>query len=166
MIYLDNAATSFPKPPSVVRAMAGTLQKIGANPGRSGHHLSLCAGRVVNHCRSFLAETFGAPDAEHVIFTSGCTEALNLAIFGMLHEGDEVLCSHAEHNAVMRPLKTLEEQGKIRLTILQPNTLGLVEAETVRACIGPKTALCIMCHASNVTGVIQPVNRISQVLKA
>lgn len=166
MIYLDNAATSFPKPPSVIRAMAGTLQKIGANPGRSGHRLSLCAGRVVNQCRSFLAETFGAPDAEHVIFTSGCTEALNLAIFGMLHEGDEVLCSHAEHNAVMRPLKALEEQGKIRLTVLEPNTLGLVEAETVRACIGPKTALCVMCHASNVTGVIQPVERMAQVLKA
>ena len=104
MVYLDNAATSFPKPPMVVRAMAGTLQKLGGNPGRSGHSLSLCGGRVIQRCRELLAEAFGAPAPENVIFFPSCTEAINTAIRGMLCEGDEVICSHAEHHAVMRVL--------------------------------------------------------------
>lgn len=98
MIYLDNAATSFPKPPMVVRAMAGTLQKLGGNPGRSGHALSLCGGRIIQRCRELLAEAFDAPAPENVIFFPSCTEALNTAIRGTLCEGDEVICSHAEHN--------------------------------------------------------------------
>lgn len=165
MIYLDNAATSFPKPPAVIRAMAGTLQKLGANPGRGGHALSLCAGRVVNNCRELLAQAFGAPDAEHVIFTGSCTEALNLAIRGMLHEGDEVIASHAEHNAVMRVLRGLEKEGSIRVRILQPAASGLLTADHLRAAVTPKTALCVICHASNVTGVIQPVRMLSDALR-
>ena len=165
MIYLDNAATSFPKPPAVVRAMAGTLQKLGGNPGRAGHTISLCAGRIVQNCRELLAQALGAPDAEHVIFTASCTEALNLAIRGLLCEGDEVICSHAEHNAVMRVLKGLEAAGSIRVRTLVPNSMGLATAEGLRAAITPKTALCVICHASNVTGVIQPVRMISEVLK-
>ena len=165
MIYLDNAATSFPKPPAVIRAMAGTLQKLGGNPGRAGHRISLCAGRIVQNCRELLAENFGAPDAEHVIFTASCTEALNIAIRGMLCEGDEVICSHAEHNAVMRVLKGLEEEGAIRVRTLIPNSMGLVTPEGLQAAITPKTALCVICHASNVTGVVQPVRRIADALR-
>ena len=165
MIYLDNAATSFPKPPAVVRAMAGTLQKLGGNPGRSGHTLSLCSGRIIQNCRELLASACGAPAAENVIFTSSCTEALNLAIRGMLHEGDEVICSHAEHNAVMRVLKGLEHQGAIRVRTLMPDSMGLITPESLRAAITPKTALCIICHASNVTGVIQPIRQLSDALK-
>ena len=166
MIYLDNAATSFPKPPAVIRAMAGTLQKLGGNPGRAGHRISLCAGRIVQNCREMLAEAFGAPDAEHVIFTSSCTEALNIAIRGMLCEGDEVICTHAEHNAVMRVLKQLETEGSIRLKMLMPDSLGLVSPDGLRAAITPHTALCTVCHASNVTGVIQPVKQLSDVLSS
>lgn len=165
MIYLDNAATSFPKPPIVVRAMAGTLQKLGGNPGRSGHSLSLCGGRIIQNCRELLAEAFGAPAPENVIFFPSCTEALNTAIRGMLYEGDEVLCSHAEHNAVMRVLKGLEEQGAIRVRPLMPNSMGLITPETIRSAVTSKTALCVICHASNVTGVVQPVKAISDALK-
>ncbi len=166
MIYFDNAATSYPKPPMVARAMAGTLTKIGGNPGRAGHGLSLCGGRVIQRCRELLAEAFGAREPEQVIFTSGCTEALNIAIRGSLCRGDEVLCSHQEHNAVMRPLKELEETGQIRLRVLQPNSLGQVTEEAIREAISPRTALCVLNHASNVTGVIQPVARLSTVLRA
>ena len=166
MIYLDNAATSFPKPPAVIRAMAGTLQKLGGNPGRAGHRISLCAGRIVQNCRELLADGFGAPDAEHIIFTASCTEALNMAIRGMLCEGDEVICSHAEHNAVMRVLKGLENDGSIRVRALVPDSTGLLTPENLRAAITPKTALCVLCHASNVTGVIQPVRRLSEVLRS
>jgi len=165
MIYLDNAATSFPKPPMVVRAMAGTLQKLGANPGRAGHTLALCAGRIVQNCRELLAEAFGAPTAEHVIFTSGCTEALNIAIRGMLCEGDEVICSHAEHNAVMRVLKGLEKEGAIHVRVLMPNSAGILTPEGLKAAVTPKTALCVICHASNVTGVVQPVKQLSDALR-
>lgn len=165
MIYLDNAATSFPKPPAVIRAMAGTLQKLGGNPGRAGHTISLCAGRIVQNCRELLAQAFGAPDAEHVIFTASCTESINLAIRGMLCEGDEVICTHAEHNAVMRVLKGLEADGLIRVRTLVPDALGLVSPEGLRAAITPKTALCVVCHASNVTGVIQPVRQLADTLK-
>ena len=165
MIYLDNAATSYPKPPMVIRAMAGTLQKLGANPGRAGHTLSLCAGRVIQNCRELLAEAFGAPEPENVIFTPSCTEAVNIAIRGMLCEGDEVICSHAEHNAVMRVLKGLESDGAIRVRVMTPNAMGLMEPDGLRAAITPKTALCVICHASNVTGVIQPVRQLSDVLK-
>lgn len=165
MIYLDNAATSWPKPPAVIRAMAGTVQKIGGNPGRAGHHLALCAGRVVQNCRELLAQAFGAPDAEHIVFTASCTEALNLAIRGSLQEGDEVLCTHAEHNAVMRVLKQLETEGAIRVRTIAPDSMGLTPPDGLRAAITPKTALCVICHASNVTGVVQPVRLLSDVLK-
>lgn len=166
MIYLDNAATSFPKPPMVARAMAGTLQKLGGNPGRSGHKLSLGGGRIIQNCRELLAEAFGAPAPENVIFTPSCTEALNLAIRGTLHAGDEVLCSHAEHNAVMRVLKGLEAEGSIRVRTLVPDSRGVLTPEAVRSAISPKTALCVICHASNVTGVIQPVRQLAQPLRA
>ncbi len=166
VIYFDNAATSWPKPPMVVRAMAGTLTKIGGNPGRAGHSLSLYGGRVIQRCREVLAEAFGAGAPEQVIFTSGCTEALNIAIRGMLFEGDEVLCSHGEHNAVMRPLRELEAAGQIRVRVLRPNSLGYVTEESIREAVTPKTALCVLCHASNVTGVIQPVKRLAAVLKS
>lgn len=165
MIYLDNAATSFPKPPMVARAMAGTLQKLGGNPGRSGHKLSLCGGRIIQNCRELLAEAFHAPAPEHVIFTGSCTESLNIAIRGMLHQGDEVLCSHGEHNAVMRVLKGLEADGSIRVKVLSPNSLGLLTPEAVRQAVTPRTALCVVCHASNVTGVVQPVRALSDALK-
>lgn len=166
MIYLDNAATSFPKPPMVARAMAGTLQKLGANPGRGGHRLALSGGRILQNCRELLAQAFGAPAPEHVIFTPSCTEALNLAIRGMLHEGDEVLCSHAEHNAVMRVLKGLEQEGSIRVRVLAPDHRGLLSPEAIHAAVTAQTALCVLCHASNVTGVIQPVRELSQALHA
>ncbi|MEG1470883.1 MAG: aminotransferase class V-fold PLP-dependent enzyme [Clostridia bacterium] len=165
MIYLDNAATSFPKPPMVTRAMAGTLRLLGGNPGRSGHKLSLCGGRVIQNCRELLAEALGTPTPENIIFTANCTEALNIAIRGTLNEGDEVICSHAEHNAVMRVLKGLEEAGSIRVKELNPNSLGLITPETLCAAITPKTALCVFCHASNVTGVVQPIAELSAALK-
>ena len=93
------------------------------------------------------------------------TEALNTAIRGTLCEGDEVICSHAEHNAVMRVLKGLEEQGAIRVRMLAPNSLGLIAPEALTAAITPRTALCVICHASNVTGVVQPVQQLSRALK-
>ncbi len=166
MIYLDNAATSFPKPPEVARAMAGTLEKIGANPGRAGHTLALCAARVVERCREEIADLAGVSSPERVIFTASCTEALNLAIAGTLRRGDEVIVSHAEHNAVMRPLYRFERQGLIRVKTLQPDERGLLSPQGLREALSPKTALVVLCHASNVTGVVQPIAALGQVCRA
>ena len=166
MIYLDNAATSWPKPPEVIRAMAGTLEKIGANPGRSGHRLSLCAGRVVQSCREELAQMLHMEQPERVIFTGSCTEAINLAIGGLLHRGDEVIVSHAEHNAVMRPLTRWAKAGQITLRTMQPDETGVIHPETLRRMITPRTGLVIVCHASNVTGVIQPAAQLGALCRA
>jgi len=165
MIYLDNAATSFPKPPQVIRAMTGTLERLGANPGRGGHRLALCSGRVVQACREEAARLLGMERPEKIIFTKNCTEALNLAIAGTVKPGGEVLCSHAEHNAVMRLLKGLESQGKITLRILPPDGMGILQPHVLQRCITPRTCLVVCCHASNVTGVIQPVARLGAVCR-
>lgn len=163
MIYLDNAATSYPKPPQVIRAMAGTLDKLGANPGRSGHRLSLYAGRVVQACREELARLMSMEHPERVIFTRNCTEALNLAIRGMLCQGDEVLVSHGEHNAVMRLMDHLAASGQITVRVLPPDGMGILQPHVLQQYISPRTALVVVCHASNVTGVIQPVARLGAV---
>lgn len=165
MIYLDNAATSFPKPSTVIRAMTEALQEYGANPGRGGHQIALKAGRVVEKCRESAAALLGAASPERVIFTRNCTESLNLAIMGILHKGDEVICSHGEHNAVMRPLERFVSRGEITVKLLRPDGQGLLSPDTLRRAITSRTSLVICCHASNVTGVIQPVRELGAVCR-
>lgn len=165
MIYLDNAATSFPKPPQVIRAAQGTLEKLGVNPGRGGHRLALQAGRVVQACREEAAALLGMEHPERVIFTKNCTEAINLGISGVLHQGDEVLCSHGEHNAVMRLLKRYAAWGQISLKVLPPDSMGILQPHVLQQHITSRTALVVVCHASNVTGVIQPVARLGAVCR-
>ena len=165
MIYLDNAATSFPKPPQVIRAMTDALQNFGANPGRGGHQLALQAGRTVEKCREAAASLLGVSSPERVIFTRNCTESLNIAITGMLHKGDEVICSHGEHNAVMRPLERFVSRGDITVKLLRPDERGVLSPDTLRRAVTSRTGLVIICHASNVTGVIQPVRELGAVCR-
>jgi len=165
MIYLDNAATSYPKPPQVIRAVAGAMEKLGGNPGRAGHRLSLCAGRVVNACREELCEMLQTGSAENIVFTANATGALNLAIKGTLHLGDEVLCTPMEHNAVMRVLTEYETAHMITVNRLPVDSLGLVQPHVLQKAITPQTALVVVCHASNVTGVIQPVEKLGAVCR-
>ena len=162
MIYLDNAATSYPKPTEVIRAVSGVMEKIGGNPGRGGHAGALAGGRIMEKCRELAAEYAGVSGPEKVIFCLNCTDALNMAIRGTLHAGDEVLVSHAEHNAVLRPLMGYHDAGKITVRMLEPDPRGLLSPDTVRQAIGPKTALMVLCHASNVTGLIQPACAIAR----
>ena len=154
MIYLDNAATSWPKPDSVLRAVLGVQQKPFGNPGRGGHRASLCAGRVVYACREEAARLLnGMP--ERVIFTLNCTDAINMALRGFLHKGDHVLITHDAHNAVMRPLCGMERRGEIALSVLRAGPEGLIAPEAVDEAVTPQTALCVLTHASNVTGIVQ-----------
>src|SRR5512136_2091000 len=131
MIYLDNAATSWPKPPQVIRAMADFLERAGGNPGRSGHRLSIAAGRIVYDAREAIAELFNSPDPLRVIFTLNATHAINIALNGLLHPSDHVVTTGIEHNAVMRPLRAFEKAG-VKLTIIpcaRDGTLDLADAE-------------------------------------
>ena len=111
MIYFDNGATTFPKPPAVRRAVAQALQSYGANPGRSGHSMSVRAGEVLYECRKNAAKLLGAEAPESIIFTLNCTAALNTVIHGTLKRGDHAVISSLEHNAVLRPLEAMKREG-------------------------------------------------------
>lgn len=156
MIYLDNAATSWPKPPEVARAMSDFLERSGGNPGRSGHSLSIEAGRTVYGVREQAAALFGAPDPMNVIFTLNGTHAANIALQGLLHPGDRVVTTGMEHNAVMRPLRALEQAG-IQVIVVPCREDGSLDVNRLDEAVDAGTRLVVMLHASNVVGTIMPV---------
>lgn len=161
MIYLDNAATTYPKPVQVNNAVAAAMRKYGANPGRSGHKMSMEGAEEIYRCRKAAAELFHAPGAECVAFTLNCTHAVNMVLKGLLKPGDHVVVSCLEHNAVMRPVHALAEQG---VTVSQARVVPGDNDATVdafRKAINGKTRLIACMHASNVWGVRLPVERIA-----
>lgn len=162
MIYLDNAATSFPKPVQTVRAMADALTRCGANPGRGGHALSLKAGRIVESCREAAAQMLGEPDAARVAFCQNATDALNTAIHGTVHAGDHVIATLLEHNSVLRPLCGLARAGTITLTLVPPDERGMIRAQEIGRAMLPRTRLIVMTHMSNVLGVCQDVRAVAR----
>lgn len=156
MIYFDNAATSWPKPPGVAEAMTHYLNNIGASPGRSGHRLAIEAARAVYGAREAVAELFHAPDPLRVVFGANVTEALNLALNGLLRPGDHVVTGSLEHNSVMRPLRALEREG-VALTVAPCSTQGELDPADLEAAIRPDTRLIVLNHASNVVGTLLPI---------
>jgi cysteine desulfurase/selenocysteine lyase len=156
MIYFDNAATSWPKPPGVAEAMVRFLDEVGANPGRSAHRLSVESARVVYAAREAVAELFNAPDPLHVVFGPNVTEALNLALRGLLRPGDHVITSSMEHNSVMRPLRALERRD-VELTVVPCSRQGFLDPADVEAAVRPNTVMIALNHASNVVGTLLPV---------
>lgn len=159
MIYLDNGATSFPKPPSVRQNVDISLKKFSANPGRSGHSLSLRAAKEIFECRKRLKELFNVNSEEEIIFTENCTMALNTVIFGLLSEGDHVLISSMEHNSVTRPLESLKDKG-VTYSTFDYSYDDNETVDNVRNLIKPETKLVICTHASNVFGFRFPIERI------
>jgi cysteine desulfurase/selenocysteine lyase len=159
MIYLDNAATSWPKPPGMVEAMVDFQGNVGANPGRSGHRLSLEAGRIVYRAREVIAELFNGPDPLRVVFGANVTEALNLAFSGYLRPGDHVLTSAMEHNSVMRPLRALAAGGcgAIDLTVVPCSRDGFLAPDQIESAMRPSTVMIVLNHGSNVCGSLLPV---------
>ena len=164
MIYFDNAATSFPKPPSVILAMNNFMNNVGANPGRSGHRLSIEAGRIVNDARDSIAEIFNVQDPMRVIFGINATDGLNLGIRGILKKGDHVITSSMEHNSVMRPLRELEKNG-LELKVLQCSEEGFLKPEKIKNEIKKNTKLIVINHASNVVGTILPIREIGKIAR-
>lgn len=165
MIYLDNAATTFPKPECVLREFYGTQKYCGANPGRGGHSLSMKAGQKVYSCREKLAEMFEC-SAENVAFTNNCTTALNTAINGIVSAGDHIVISSLEHNSVLRPVHRLYERGVITYSVARVNPFD--DNATLRNfadCICENTKAVVMTHVSNVFGTVLPVDKIAALCK-
>ena len=165
MIYLDNAATSWPKPPCVVRAMADALEQCGANPGRAGHRLSLAAGRIVEGCREAAAQMLGEQDPSRVAFALNATDALNMAIHGVLRTGDHAVATLLEHNSVLRPLSELSRSGVISLSLVAPDSQGRILARDIEEAMLPHTRLVVMTHMSNVLGMAQDVQAVGAVCR-
>jgi len=159
--YLDNAATSWPKPETVYQAVDGFMREVGATPGRGGHRREEEAAHLVDETRAALAELFHAPDANGVVFTMNATQAINMALKGLLKAGDHVITSSIEHNAMWRPLKALERRG-VEVTAVPCARSGSLDPAEVESAIRPSTRLIAMLHASNVLGTILPVAEVGE----
>lgn len=160
--YLDNAATSWPKPETVYQAVDRFMREVGATPGRGGHWREEEAARIADEARAALAQLFHAPDPAGVAFTMNATQAINMALKGVLRPGDHVVTSSIEHNAMWRPLKALERRG-VALTAVPCAADGTLDPADVAAAIRPDTRLIALLHASNVLGTLLPVAEIGQV---
>ena len=163
-IYLDNAATSWPKPPQVKEAMNRFMEEVGANPGRSGHSLSIEAARILYEAREALSVLLHVKDSSRIVFTLNATESINLALKGLLKYKDHVITSSMEHNSVMRPLRDLEKQG-IALTVVPCFGDGTLDPREVEKKIQPTTKMIVLNHASNVTGMLLPVGEVGKIAR-
>lgn len=164
VIYLDNAATSWPKPPGVAEAMVRFLRDVGANPGRSGHARSNEAERIRLDAREAVAALFGVSDPLRVVFTAGATAALNLVVHGLLTPGAHVVTTAMEHNAVIRPLRMAESRGAA-VTVVPCGPDGSLEAAAIEAHLRPATRLVIVNHGSNVCGTVMPVRAVATITR-
>jgi len=163
--YLDNAATTFPKPESVYRAMDEFARTRLANPGRAGHRLAVASERTLDEARHVLNQFFHGEGPERFIFTLNCTDALNMAIKGVLREGDHVVTTNLEHNSVSRPLQALANAKVITLTRVPADSTGTVHPDAIRRAITSKTRLIVLTHASNVLGTVQPAAEIGRIAR-
>lgn len=160
MIYFDNAASSWPKPESVVRLAREWFGENGANPGRSSHRPGASASTAIRETRQRLARLLGVPVPERLAFTSGATHALNQAMCGLLEPGDHVVTTVLEHNSVLRPLTALREERGIQVTAVEPDDRGVITPEAVVDALQPSTRLLALTHASNILGAVQPIQAI------
>jgi cysteine desulfurase/selenocysteine lyase len=164
MIYLDNAATSFPKPAECLRRALERYLQLGASPGRGGYDLAVEA--AVSAVRRKLCLFFGADEDHRICFAYNATDALNTLIQGLLQPGDHVVSSRLEHNSVLRPLRHLQRQGRISFDLVPFSPNGFIEPEQIAAAIKPATKLVILTHASNVLGTVQPAKEVGSVCRA
>jgi cysteine desulfurase family protein len=166
LIYFDNAATSGIKPDAVTEAICDCLKNKNANPGRSGHSLSVKAAEIIYNTREIIGKFFNFAKTEKIILTKNATEALNIVIYGALHTGDEVIASSMEHNSVLRPLNHLQSEGKIKLNIIKADANGLVSLQQVQESITEKTKLAVITSASNVSGTKMDIEGIYKITHA
>ncbi len=163
-IYMNNAATSFPKPESVYKAIDNFNRYLGANPGRGSNGQTVEAGSILLDAREALAVLFKAEDSENIAFTANVTEAINLGLQGLLQPGDHVITTSMEHNSVARPLYAMSRLG-IEWTAVPCNPDGGLDVRLVEKAIRPNTRLICMLHASNLTGTIMPIADVGKIAR-
>lgn len=164
MIYLDNAATTYPKPKTVYKSVMDAMTRYGANPGRGSHAMAIEGARVIYETRELLAELFNLDDPMRVILTFNATDGLNMAIKGILKRGDHVVTTAMEHNSVLRPIKELENNG-VENTIVSCSPEGKINVEDIEAAIKSNTRMVVTTHVSNLTGTIFPIEKIGELCK-
>ncbi len=164
-IYLDNAATTWPKPSVVYEEMLRFQRDDAGSPNRAGHRKAAAAERVVNKTREQLASLLGAADPRQIILCFNCTDALNMGIKGVLREGDHVITTAVDHNSVQRPLQAMVDRRFISLTRVPVGSSGMIDPDDIVAAVTPQTRLIATLHASNVTGMIQPVEQIGRIAR-
>jgi len=164
-IYLDNAATSWPKPETVYQSVDNFMRKVGATPGRGGYRREEEAARIADQVRDTISELFHAPDPTGVAFTMNATQAINMALKGLLRSGDHVITTSIEHNAMWRPLKAMERGGGVVITAIPCAGDGTIQLNDLEAQIRPTTRLIAMLHASNVLGTILPIAEVGAIAK-
>jgi len=165
MIYLDNAATTFPKPEIVYKTMDTFYRTLGANPGRSGHKMAMLAEKEIEDTRNDIARLFGIKDPGRFIFTFNATDAINMGIKGLLKSGDHVITTYLEHNAVSRSLYGLEKRKVITITKARNSVEGFIDPDDIKSAIKPNTKLIVISHAPNVLGTIQPIQEIGNIAR-
>jgi cysteine desulfurase family protein len=165
VIYLDNAATSFPKPEAVYQALDRFARQDLANPGRAGHKMALAAERALDDARHLLNQLFHGEEPERFVFTLNCTDALNMAFKGVLTDGDHVITTDLEHNSISRPLRALELAGRITLTRVRADSGGTINPDDIRRAVNSRTRLIALTHASNVLGTVQPVGEVGRIAR-
>lgn len=165
MIYLDNAATTYPKPQKVYDSMMDCMKNYCANPGRSGHKLAMKSAREIYDTRENIAKLFNIENPMNIIFTSNATDSLNIAIKGVVNEGDHIITTSMEHNSVIRPIKSLEKYG-IENTIVDCDKEGFLNIENIKNAIKPNTKLIVTTHASNVCGTLIDIKSVGEIAKA
>lgn len=165
-LYLDNAATSFPKPPGVVEAMNHYFTDLGASPGRGGYAESVESGRLMTECRKAICQLFGGNSPEHVVFSLNCSDSLNLAIKGLAVQGGHAICTDLDHNSILRPLNALMDRAVMEVTRVPVDPVtGLVDPAEIRKAVRPNTRMIAVTHASNVTGTVQPIREIGKIAR-
>jgi len=165
MIYFDNAATSFPKPNKVFEEMLKCMKEYCANPGRGGHKMSIASGMAVLEAREVISDFFNCQNPMQICFTKNATEGLNYALHGLLEAGDHVITSPMEHNSVIRPLKTIELEKNISITILKGNEYGEIDIDDFNKAINAKTKLAVFTLSSNVNGIVMPFKEIGKICR-
>src|SRR4051794_20689738 len=159
-LYMDNAATSFPKPRAVAEAMARYANELGASAGRGAYREAVETGALIHECRTRLNRLFNGEKPEHFVFTLNCTDALNLAIKGLIdpHDAGHAICTHIDHNSILRPLNEMCGRGWVEQTqVTVDPTTGLVDPNDIKRALRPDTRLIAITHVSNVTGTVQPI---------
>ncbi len=165
MIYLDNAATSFPKPEKVYSEMLRCIREYCGNPGRGGHSMAVTAGKAVLKAREKMASFLGVSNPFRLCFMKNATEALNTAIWGCVKPGDHVITTPMEHNSVMRPLKTLEKELGIELSIVRGGRFGEIDPVDIKKRIKASTRLLVSTFSSNVNGIVMPLKEMGEIAR-